>query len=132
MAPPHANLGDVGRLGVQSPRGADADECSSASSESCWGEMEDVGDEVVEWGVVRHPPQAGPDSVVNANLTQKVRELSRQKGIQRILQKRMMGSRREVWKVTAVMKRRSCFSTCQEQVQEAAFTSLDEVDLVEV
>ena len=90
MAPPHANLGDVGRFGVQSPRGADVDECSSASSESCWGEMEDVGDEVVEWGVVPHPPQAGPGSVVNANLTQKVRELSRQKGIQRILQKRMM------------------------------------------
>ena len=44
-APPYANLGDIGRLGVQIPRGSDAaDECSSASSESCWGEMEDVGD----------------------------------------------------------------------------------------
>ena len=32
LAPPHTNLGDVGRIGVQSPRGADADECSSASS----------------------------------------------------------------------------------------------------
>ena len=28
------------------------DECSSARSESCWGEMEDIGDdEVVDWGV---------------------------------------------------------------------------------
>ena len=67
MAPPHFNLGDVGRVGVRSPRGADADDCSSASSESCWGEMEDIrDDEAVVWGVLRHPPQAGLDSVVNA------------------------------------------------------------------
>ena len=45
-------------------RGADADECSSVSSESCWGEMEDAGDEVVEWGVLPHPPcRLGGDSV---------------------------------------------------------------------
>ena len=31
--------------------------------------MEDVGDEAVEWGVLPHPPQAGPDSVVNFDLT---------------------------------------------------------------
>ena len=37
VAPPHTNLGDVGRIGVQIPRGADADKCSSASSEFCWG-----------------------------------------------------------------------------------------------
>ena len=31
------------------------DDCSSAGSESCWGEMEDIGDdEVVEWGAM--PP----------------------------------------------------------------------------
>ena len=41
------NLGDVGRIGVQSPRGADADDCSSASSKSCW-----VGIEVIEWCVL--------------------------------------------------------------------------------
>ena len=36
--------GDVG--------GPSDDECSSAHSESCWGEMEDIGDdEVPEWGV---------------------------------------------------------------------------------
>ena len=67
MAPPHFNLGDVGRDGVWSLRGADADDYSSASSESCWSEMEDIrDDEVVEWSVLLHPPQAGPDSVVNA------------------------------------------------------------------
>ena len=41
------------------------DECSSARSESCWGEMEDIGDdEVPEWGVTyplsRAEPQGGP------------------------------------------------------------------------
>ena len=67
MAPPHFNLGEIGPVGVRSPRGADADDCSSVSSESCWGEMEDIrDDEVVEWGVLPHPPQAGPDSVVHA------------------------------------------------------------------
>ena len=31
----------------------EVDECSSAGSESCWGEMEDIGDdEVVEWGTL--------------------------------------------------------------------------------
>ena len=38
--------GDVG--------GHSDDECSSARSESCWGEMEDIGDdEVVDWGVTQ-------------------------------------------------------------------------------
>ena len=42
---------------VQILLGADrgADECSSASSKSCWGEREDNGDEEVEWGAL---PQA--------------------------------------------------------------------------
>ena len=31
----------------------EVDECSSAGSESCWGETEDIGDdEVVEWGTL--------------------------------------------------------------------------------
>ena len=35
----------------------DVDDCSSAGSESCWGEMEDIGDdEIPEWGVLP-PPQ---------------------------------------------------------------------------
>ena len=52
VVPPHTNLGDIGR------RGSDAvDDCSSVSSESCWGEMEDIGDdEVPEWGVLPDPP----------------------------------------------------------------------------
>ena len=38
VVPPHTNVGDIGR------RGSDAvDDCSSVSSESCWGEMEDIG-----------------------------------------------------------------------------------------
>ena len=40
---------------VQFPGCADreVDECSSAGSESCWGETEDIGDdEVVEWGAL--------------------------------------------------------------------------------
>ena len=49
VVPPHTNLGDIGR------RGSDAvDDCSSV--ESCWGEMEDVGDEAVAWGVLPDPP----------------------------------------------------------------------------
>ena len=36
VAPPCTNLGDDGRIGVQIPPGSDAaDDCSSASSESC-------------------------------------------------------------------------------------------------
>ena len=99
MAPPHSNLGDDGRVGVRSPRGADADDCSSVSSESCWGEMEDIRDyEVVEWGVLPHPPQAGPDSVVNAlhfdltrgeSDTESVRTVL-EEGYPEDLQKRMM------------------------------------------
>ena len=51
VVPPHTNLRDIGR------RGSDAvDDCSSVSSESCWGEMEDVGDEAVLWGVLPDPP----------------------------------------------------------------------------
>ena len=31
-------------------------QCSSAGSESCWGEMEDIGDDdAVEWGALPHP-----------------------------------------------------------------------------
>ena len=61
LEPPYANIGDVGRIGVQIPRGSDAaDECSS-SSESCWGEMEQVGDEAVEWGVLPNPPSGQAD-----------------------------------------------------------------------
>ena len=60
---PHTNHGDVRPIGVQSIRGAVADECSSVSSESCWGEMEDIDDEAVEWGVLHHPPSGlGGDS----------------------------------------------------------------------
>ena len=43
---------------VQFPGCADreVDECSSAGSESCWGETEDIGDdEVVEWGALLLP-----------------------------------------------------------------------------
>ena len=52
VVPPHTNLGDIGR------RGSDAiDDCSSVSSGSCWGEMEDIGDDdVPEWGVLPDPP----------------------------------------------------------------------------
>ena len=66
MAPPQTNLGDVRRIGVQSPRGADADECSSVSSESCWGEIEDVGNEAVEWGVLPHRPDKQATALVTA------------------------------------------------------------------
>ena len=33
----------------------EVDQCSSAGSESRWGEMEDIGDEVVDWGTLPHP-----------------------------------------------------------------------------
>ena len=37
----------------------DVDDCSSAGSESCWGEMEDIGDdEIPEWGVLPPPPDS--------------------------------------------------------------------------
>ena len=56
VVPPHTNLGDIGL------RGSDAvDDCSSVSSESCWGEMEDVGDEAVAWGVLPDPPSCQAD-----------------------------------------------------------------------
>ena len=48
----------VSSIGVQSRSCAEreADECSSAQSESCWGEMEDIGDdEVAEWGTLSCP-----------------------------------------------------------------------------
>ena len=42
----------------------EVDECCSAGSESCWGEMENIGDdEAVEWGALPHPtsfPHAVP------------------------------------------------------------------------
>ena len=46
-ARPYTNLRDVGRIGVQILPSVDrgADECSWASSESCWGEREDIGEE---------------------------------------------------------------------------------------
>ena len=45
--------------------GPSDDECSSAHSEFCWGEMEDIGDdEVQEWGCRRtertYPVLVGP------------------------------------------------------------------------
>ena len=60
-AHPYTNLPDVGRIGVQIPPSTDrgADECTSASLESCWGEMEDIGEEEVEWGAVPRPPSNG-------------------------------------------------------------------------
>ena len=37
----------------------EVDDCSSAGSESCWGEMEDIADdEVPEWGVLPPPPDS--------------------------------------------------------------------------
>ena len=49
VVPPHTNLGDIGR------RGSDA--VDDVSSEFCWGEMEDIGDdEVPECGVLPNPP----------------------------------------------------------------------------
>ena len=41
-----------------------ADECSSASSESCRDEMEDIGDEEVEWGALLRPPSGQADDRV--------------------------------------------------------------------
>ena len=37
----------------------EVDDCSSADSESCWGEMEDIrDDEDPEWGVLPPPPDS--------------------------------------------------------------------------
>ena len=50
----------VGDLGV---RELDEDHCSSAGSESCWGETESIGDdEDVEWGALAtlSPPETDP------------------------------------------------------------------------
>ena len=62
--PPHTNLRDVvDQILPSTDRGAD--ECSSASSESCWGEMEDIGDEEeVEWGTLPRPPSGQADDRV--------------------------------------------------------------------
>ena len=57
VVPPHTNLGDIGRRGSEA-----VDDCSSVSSESCWGEMEDIGDdEAVLWGVLPDPPSGQAD-----------------------------------------------------------------------
>ena len=65
---------------VQSPSCAvrEVSVCSSAGSESCWGEMEDIGDdEVADWGALPLPTHRTesrelgptvPDSVVDALL----------------------------------------------------------------
>ena len=56
----------------------EVDDCSSAGSESCWGEMEDIGDdEVPEWGVL--PPL--PDSNMFAPLADaEIVEVARRHG----------------------------------------------------
>ena len=53
-ARPYTNLRDVGRIGVQIPLSVDrgADECSWASSGSCWGEREDIGEEEGRMGCI--------------------------------------------------------------------------------
>ena len=65
-AHPDTNLRDVGRIGGQILPSAhrDADVFSSASSESCWGEREDIGDEEVEWGALP-PPSGQADDIVS-------------------------------------------------------------------
>ena len=62
---PYTNLRDVGRIGGQILPGAhrDADEFSSASSESCLGEREDIGDEEVEWSALPPPSRQADDRV---------------------------------------------------------------------
>ena len=55
-AHPHTNFRDVGRIGVQIPsddRGAE--ECSSGSSESCWGERGRTS-AMKRMGALPHPP----------------------------------------------------------------------------
>ena len=63
VVPPLTNLEDIGR------RGSDAvDDCSSVSSESCWGEMEGIGDdEPVLWGVLPDPPSGQTDISLEGN-----------------------------------------------------------------
>ena len=46
----------VSKEGSDFPSIEGAHECSSASSESCWDEMEDIGNEEVEWGALLRPP----------------------------------------------------------------------------
>ena len=77
VAQPNTNLGDVGRIGVQSPRGADApDECSSASSASDGGR---VGDEAVECCVLLRPPSGQAGNRVGH------REVNRERRARRLL-----------------------------------------------
>ena len=63
VVPLLTNLENIGR------RGSDAvDDCSSVSSESCWGEMEDMGDdEPVLWGVLPDPPSGQADISLERN-----------------------------------------------------------------
>ena len=63
VVPPLTNLENIGR------RGSDAvDDCSSVSSESCWGEMEDIGDdEPVLWCVLPDPPSSQADISLEGN-----------------------------------------------------------------
>ena len=64
--PAHTNLRDVvDQILPGTDRDRGADDCSSASSKSCWGEMEEIGDdEEVEWGTLPRPPSGQADDRV--------------------------------------------------------------------